>query len=240
MLKKMFVDYLNKKRFVRGNLNKNDMCGALHKAWGYVFTNFMRGDYIEFGVYKGNSLVESYRNFLELKAWVNGQLKSTEPWRVETIKNYADFIPQFHGLDTFEGLPENEEGNVTFRKGNFLGSLDEVKMRCEKEGLKAPQLHLYKGLFKDTKTQLHKNIKNKAAIINIDCDLYASAKDVMDICEPLIQVGTVLLFDDYNSFSADDKKGERRAFREFRGKSQRKFEPWFSYFYVGQAFLCVG
>jgi hypothetical protein len=47
------------------------------------------------------------------------------------------------------------------------------------------------------------------------------------------------MFDDYNTYCADNKKGERRAFREFCETVPFKFEPWFAYQYSGQAFLCV-
>ena len=77
------------------------------------------------------------------------------------------------------------------------------------------------------------------AIVNIDGDLYESAKDALDIVKDHIQVGTVLLFDDYNAYCADNRAGERRAFREFCGKTSFKFEPWFTYQYSGQSFLCV-
>ena len=34
------------------------------------------------------------------------------------------------------------------------------------------------------------------------------------------------------------KKRQRRAFSEFQKTSNQKFEKWFTYKYVGQAFLC--
>ncbi len=80
----------------------------------------------------------------------------------------------------------------------------------------------------------------KACIINLDCDLYQSTKDALEISSPYIQTGTVMLMDDYNAFAADNSKGQRRAFHEFSRRSSYDFEPWFSYMYVGQAFLCVG
>ena len=40
-------------------------------------------------------------------------------------------------------------------------------------------------------------------------------KDSLQIIEPYLQIGTVLLFDDYNTFHADNSKGKRRALAEF-------------------------
>lgn len=98
---------------------------------------------------------------------------------------------------------------------------------------------LYQGLFNDTGPDLLKDAKNRAAIINIDCDIYESAKCALTMCAGLLQVGSVILFDDYNAFCADNRKGERRAFREFQEDSEYRFEKWFPYHYSGQAFLCV-
>ena len=95
------------------------------------------------------------------------------------------------------------------------------------------------GFFKDAALELSSNMKTKAAIINIDCDLYESTCDALNISAPWIQVGSVLLFDDYNCFCADNHKGERKAFREFQMNTKLQFEKWFTYQYSGQAYLCV-
>lgn len=239
MLLKWIRDYINEK-FVRGDINRNDRAGALHRAWGHVYTSFIDGDYLEFGVYKGASLIESYKSFLAFKDWIKHQLMSNEAWRREAAKEFVSNNPGFHALDTFEGMPSNDEEHPTFAEGNFLAGYGEVKELCRKNGLVVPQLCLYEGLFNDTKDALYKKMGDrKAAIINIDCDLYSSAKDVLEICEPLMQIGTVLMFDDYNAFSADNKKGERKAFREFKENNKMIFDRWFSYAYTGEAFLCV-
>lgn len=240
MLKTKVVNFI-KRKFVCGDIHRNDRYGALYQAWGHVFTSQIRGDYIEFGVYKGESLVDSYRSYKQFVAWLNHQMKSNEPTRVEAAKAYVDFKHKFHGLDTFSGMPDNEEGDINFAKGSFPTSYDSVYNRCVRQGLSqgGNALHLYQGLFKDSEAKLRTNVQ-KAAIINIDCDLYESAKDALNISAPLIQIGTVLMFDEYNAFCADNRKGERRAFKEFQDKSSFKFEPWFPYHFVGQTFLCVG
>ena len=125
-------------------------------------------------------------------------------------------------------------------EAGFLSNYDEVLDRCRKSSLISPQLTLYKGKFNDTKNDLSKNLgERKIAIANIDSDLYESARDALAIIEPHLQVGTVIMFDDYNAFNGDNKKGERKAFNEFAGNSKWKFESWCQYMYTGQAFLCV-
>ena len=51
---------------IRGDVNKNDRQGGIFKSWGYVFTNHLKGEYVEFGVYRGEGTVsslKSYQNF---------------------------------------------------------------------------------------------------------------------------------------------------------------------------------
>lgn len=172
---------------------------------------------------------------------VNGQLDSKESWRRSVAESYIDHQPLFHALDTFSGMPDNDERNITFSSGTFYATQDEVKTSCAKKGLNEETgLRFYRGLFYDTADKLRENMTGrKAAIINIDCDLYCSAKESLEISEEFIQVGTVLLFDDYDCFNANNNKGERKAFAEFSSQSRFQFEPWHPYKYAGQSFLCV-
>jgi hypothetical protein len=53
------------------------------------------------------------------------------------------------------------------------------------------------------------------AIAVIDSDLYESAVEVLRMLGPRLRVGMILLSDDFNAFTSDDKYGERRALREY-------------------------
>lgn len=222
-----------------GDINRNDRAGALHRAWGYIFTNHICGDYVEFGVYHGDSFIESYRQYKIFDRWLEGQLTSSEPWRREVAKQYRIHRARFHGLDTFEGMPENKEGNVTFAKGTYMADYEKVRKKCLDNNIPEQAFELYKGLFAETGLDLAKKLSPKIAIANIDCDIYGSAVDALDAVRDRLQVGSILMFDDYNAYSADNKQGERRAFKEFCATVSFKFEPWFPYQYAGQAFLCV-
>ena len=41
-------------------INRNDRIGALYKAWGYIFSNQIEGDYLEYGVFRGTTFIHSY------------------------------------------------------------------------------------------------------------------------------------------------------------------------------------
>jgi O-methyltransferase len=222
-----------------GDLNKNDRAGALHKAWGHIFTNHIFGDYVEFGVYHGASFVESYKQYKAFERWLQGQLFSHEDWRRTVAQRYSGHKVHFHGLDTFSGMPENGEGNLTFVAGTYAASHSAVIAKCLRAGMPAEAFSLYEGLFSETAPALSQRLSQKIAIANIDCDIYVSAVDALNAIRQRLQLGCVLMFDDYNAYCADNCQGERRAFREFCDTVPFIFEPWFTYQYSGQAFLCV-
>ena len=226
----MIGKFLDRLKLSRGAIHRNDRIGAVHRAWGHVFTNHIRGDYLEFGVYRGDGLIESYRQWLTFQKWLEGQTRSDEQWRVDAALEFIEYSPSFIGFDTFDGMPANQENGVTFSEGTFKASMTEVETRCKKAGL-SPVLIC--GNFNEQKA-----VNTPAAVINIDCDLYQSTCDALKIAESSFQQGTVLLMDDWNAFSADNAKGERRALAEFCATTGLKVDPWFSYLYAGQAFIC--
>lgn len=240
MIAQRIKAFFERRGFVLGgDLNKNDRAGALHKAWGHIFTNHICGDYVEFGVYHGGSFVESYKQYKTFDRWLQGQLVSPEAWRRTVAQRYSSQKAHFHGLDTFAGMPENTEGNATFAAGTYAASHSAVKAKCLEAGMPAEAFSLYEGLFSETAVALSQRLSQKIAIANIDCDIYGSAVDALESIRDRFQLGCVLMFDDYNAYCADNRQGERRAFREFCDTAPFKFEPWFSYQYSGQAFLCV-
>ena len=147
----------------------------------------------------------------------------------------------FHGLDTFEGMPKNRENNTIFAEGNFKASKESVEKKIEPFSESNINYFLYKGTFKKSRELLESKLKNrKIAIANIDCDIQESTTDALNIVESSLQIGSILLFDDYNAFNANENLGQRKAFNIFTQNSKFKFEQYFSYHYSGVAFLCVG
>jgi hypothetical protein len=226
-MKKILSYFLNKYKFVRGDLNQNNRIGMLHKCWGHVFSNHLYGDYVEFGVYHGDSFLESIKQFKEFKNWLAGQKSSSEKWRIEIAsKSPLNQKVYFHGLDTFDGMPENNEKNFIFHEKSFLGSYEKVLNRIEKINFK--DFYLYKGRFNEQKKEIFNNLKDrKISITNIDCDLYSSTVDSFNIIENFLQIGSIILLDDYNSFNADNLKGQRKALNEYKEKTKWIIEPFF-------------
>jgi hypothetical protein len=151
MLKKLVKEFFETRGFVIGGvLHKNDRASALHRAWGHVFTNHLKGDYLEFGVYHGDSFVECYKQYQLFRNWLKGQLSSPEAWRREVAQNFIQFEAKFHGLDTFGGMPKNNEENASFAEGTFMSDYNKVHTKCLAAGMPEQSFKLYKGLFSDT------------------------------------------------------------------------------------------
>ena len=231
----------NRLSIIRGDIHRNDRHGGLFRAWGHVFTNQLVGDYVEFGVYQGGSVVSSLNLHRDFSKWLKGQSSSAEQWRKEYAKlSPLNDTPVFHCLDTFEGMPDNDEGSISFRKGNFASDFEKTKNFIGKNNLNDVRIEYYKGLFSDTTEQFRKNLNGRCiAIANIDCDLEQSTRDALCAIRENITVGTVLLFDDYNCFNANNQKGQRKAFADFQKDTEFEFEKFFTYHFAGQAFLIV-
>ena len=223
------------KSFCRGDINRNDRQGMLYKAWSQVIWNQIEGDYIEFGVYKGKRLSQSKAIYRLLAKQIEESIRQQEKL---LRSDYKDYERLFFGLDTFDGMPKNSEGNESFQTGAFMCSVEDVKYQFQLRKISMSNVFLFSGLFSETAEQVKKHVK-KASIVNIDGDLYSSAVDALDAIEHAIGVGTILLFDDYNSFHSDNRKGERRAFSEFSERTDLVFEKWMTYEISGQGFLCV-
>jgi hypothetical protein len=86
----------------------------------------------------------------------------------------------------------------------------------DQQGIDWKRVSLVKGFYEDTLTEelIAELGLHKVSLIMIDCDLYSSAKEALDFCEPLILDEAVVFFDDWNPL-AKANKGEKRAFDEF-------------------------
>lgn len=154
----------------------------------------VKGDYYEFGLYAGANFYHAQQ---EAK-----RLKLTEM--------------NFWGFDSFEGLPPVSKDEATsFVSGSYSCGLDRVKRLHEQFGYDSQRVHFIKGWFDESLTDtlaVEQGMKS-AAIVLVDCDLYQSTVPVLMFIAPLLQTGTIILFDDWGCFA--DDRGEKRAFREF-------------------------
>ncbi len=189
-----FFRYPNPKWYI----NERELKPHFRDALRYLVSkseNSQTGDYLEFGVCRGSSMLLMYEALQEANL---GQVR-------------------LFGFDSFEGLPADEEGQWT--AGSFSANVNDVLQRFSEKNVDMARVNLIKGFYNDTLNNelvaKHKLIK--AGVIMIDCDLYSSTIEALEFCEPLIQDEVIMVFDDWNPL-AKENKGEKRAFDEFLEK----------------------
>jgi hypothetical protein len=150
---------------------------------------------------------------------------------------------QFYGFDSFAGLPpvrgRDQTQDDEFYEGQYACSKEKVVANLNAKGVDWSRTHLVEGYFEhslndELKAQLR---QRRIAIALIDCDLYASTVRVLNFIDDTIVDGTILLFDDWNCFNADDGRGERKAFADFlKRNGHLSAQAMFPYGQYGQVF----
>lgn len=163
----------------------------LYTAMQYVRTSGLKGDYFEFGVYKGSNLIAAYH----------------------IAQRYLSDM-NFYAFDSFEGLPEGDE---VFEKGQFSCTEKEVIFNLKKKKVDLSKIKIVAGWFNET---LKGNFP-PIAIAYIDCDLYESTVTVLEFLAKYLENGALVIFDEWFAYRSDPKKGEQKAFQEWLTKNPR-------------------
>ncbi len=180
----------------------------LEQALRFVAHGNIKGDYLEFGVWKGRSFSKVYNlwhHFFNKK----GQLTSM----------------RFYAFDSFEGLPEisspEDRQSNEFKKGDYAFSLNNFKRAIVSRGVDLERVTIIPGWFDKSLSPetKHSLAIKSASIIFVDCDLYESTVPVLNFITDYIVDGTVLIFDDWFAFRADPNLGEQKAFREWLARN---------------------
>lgn len=163
----------------------------------------LEGDYLEFGVFRG----ETFRN--AIRAARQG-FRATKEGR---------FPGRFLAFDSFQGLPQvgsMSDGFNLYARGEF--SAEQVEFERNLGKLRDRfAIEIVAGWFDATLNDAtaERLRLRKAAFVNIDCDLYESTVPVLSFVTPLLQTGTILYFDDWFSCRGSMAHGESRAAREW-------------------------
>jgi O-methyltransferase len=203
--------------------NCQAVADALVFAVQYVVGSAVEGDLAEFGCMTGRTATV-----------MSGAMAS-----FRTNK-------RLHLFDSFEGLPETT--NVTdaasfhtldgtWRPGTCKGiSAQALRKRCL-EFLKPEQVLIYEGWFSDTISRLPAG--TRFGLLHVDCDLYQSAKDVLEyvFSQKMVAEGAIILFDDWNCNRASNNLGERKVWAEMVSKYGIVFSDLGSYGWASHKFI---
>lgn len=208
---------LNFKRELLPNYLTVERYQVLRQAVDYTKAESVNGGYLEFGVAWGRSLI-----------FADSLLGKDIP---------------IIGFDSFRGFPKPkgvDKKLLRFKHGEDAYGQQIVESNLRKWCRFPTRVTLISGFFDKSLTPSRRKALplQKARIINVDCDMYESTKDVLSFVTPLLQQGTVILFDDWLCYKADSSKGEQRAVAEWLKKNKKiRLLPYRSYANVGQAFI---
>lgn len=121
---------------------------------------------------------------------------------VNIIARYTD--TPVYGFDSFEGLPQHwREGK---HRGRYStgGRLPDV----------AANVDLIPGWFDETLPAFLEHHHGPVAFVHIDCDLYSSAKYVLDGIRDRLVPGSIIVFDELFNYPGYERH-EIKAFYEF-------------------------
>ena len=188
----------------------------------FVKNNRIEGSYLEFGVWRGSTFAQFYH----------------------TLRRHG-VRARMYAFDSFAGLPEPRgldapPGHEPFRAGQF--SCSEREFIAALRGRRVPEdtYAIVPGFYDRTlRPELAGQLGlGRAALIWIDSVLYESAKPVLNFVAPLLQDGTILMFNDFFRFRGSPTKGERKAFDEFRHEHPEiAITDYAKFGSVGQAFI---
>jgi hypothetical protein len=180
------------------------------------------GDYYEFGIFKGYTFWYAQHTAMQL-----GLQKM-----------------RFFGFDSFAGLPKVEGMDKTkhneFYKGQYACPKETVRKNLNSKNVDWTKTFLIEGFFENSLTQetKMKYRMDKMAIALIDCDLYSSTTEVLNFIQDMLIDKTILIFDDWNCFNADNERGQRKAFRDFLDShKQLRADEFISFGHYGQTFI---
>jgi hypothetical protein len=194
--------------------------GVLDSAISMSMINQVEGDYLEFGVFRGDRLTQAYETATFLTKWIRS---GKDPYMKKASTRSLEQM-RFFGFDSFEGLPKANTIDVAqgqeewIGEGGFSASLEEVTALMPKKGISEGRIKLIKGWFNETLTpETKRQLELKsAAIVYVDCDYYESAVPALEFVTDLLVDGSVLIFDDWFIFRGRSDRVEQRAFHEWQ------------------------
>tara|TARA_B100001093_G_scaffold509141_1_gene572617 strand:+ start:262 stop:987 length:726 start_codon:yes stop_codon:yes gene_type:complete len=179
------------------------------------------GDYLEFGANKGRSFILAYLSYQNISKKYNLELSKNHPgMRFIAFDAWEKGLPGEKG-DNFNP-PHWIKGSMNISKNNFIENLS-------KAGVNLNDVITVEGFYENTlNNNLAKELDiRKAAVIHFDCDLYISTIQALDFCKNLMDIGTIIIFDDYFRYKGSENHGQYKAFKEFQIKNpQFNFRYW--------------
>lgn len=178
---------------------------SLIQSIKYINDKKIDGDFVECGVWKGGNLLIFEK--LNLKFNLRKKIYAYDTFAgMSEPTEYDKDLAQKNAKVEWNKNAQNKEINYSF---NCYAGLNEVKNNLKENLVKIDNINLIEG--KVESTLVNKvNLPNKISILRLDTDWYESTKIELDILYPLLEVGGILIIDDYGYW-----QGSRKAVDEY-------------------------
>ena len=179
---------------------------SLYQSVNYIYKNNIPGDLVECGVFKGGSAMMMAYSMQEFNKDHNEEKK---PWLYDTFEGMAN--PSVHDENIL-----NQKATYELKKNKkkenqndiwAYSPMSYVDKNIKKTGINQKNIVFIKGLVENTLL----NIKpKKISLLRRDTDFYESTKKELEELYPLLEVGGVIIIDDYGHW-----KGCKKAVDEY-------------------------
>ena len=198
---------------------RKEKADMVHAACWYTMANRIPGDFLEFGVWEGLTIVEAYYAIRQLSLGM-----------------------KLHAFDSFEGLPapRPEDNDTLLAKGMFYTPQQVFESNLDAAGVDRSRVTTTPGFFETSLTPDRAAAigLKQAAVTWIDCDLYHSTVSVLSFVEPLLSDGGIVIFDDWFAYCGRPDRGERAACEEWLARNPSiSLLPYRTFQAAGQSFI---
>lgn len=155
-------------------------------------TSNIRGEIVEFGIFKGNSFFRwiKFRDLLE----------QTSSRKIIGFDVFGDF-PEAN----FEDDKLRRDAFVKETKGGKSISYDELIELLEKQNLRKNVDIIEGDILKTLDVYLQNNPQLKISLLHIDVDLYEPTKYILESLYSKVTKGGIIILDDYGAFAGTNK-----------------------------------
>ena len=154
----------------------------------------LKGDIIEFGVWRGN-------NFIYIKK----------------VTDYLGLKKNVYGYDWFKGLKDFEKKDNKINKKKYIGNKNFINKLIKNQNLK--KIYLIDDDVNNFES--HFNQKKSFCLIYLDLDLYRPTKNILDIIDKYLVKDGLIVFDQAQK---KEWIGEKKALMEFYSFYKKKYK----------------
>lgn len=211
---------------------QKEILDYMYKEWGKYreYQDYME---IKYGLDKIAELCMPHMDVYEFGVYGGNTLSTI----IESYYHHYKPIRKVFAFDTFTGLPYTEDSFHEWTKGNF-DARKLLHKSTPKEVVEELQHHFQQynielqfivGLFKDTlvESEIRSQDMREASLIHIDCDLYQSTLEVLDMCfyYNIVTENTIIKYDDWVCKGLNEGTfGESKAHNEISDKYEVQWE----------------